>query len=73
MRLGEALGLQHRDWHIGRGDTPFIEVVPRDDPAWARVKGAGARRTFSQRCAYWRWAGFVRAGGANSVICRLSA
>ena len=30
LRLGEALGLQHRDWHTGRGDTPFIEVVPRD-------------------------------------------
>jgi len=28
LRLGEALGLQHRDWHTGRGDTPFIEVRP---------------------------------------------
>lgn len=29
VRLGEALGLEHRDWHTGRGDTPFIEVVAR--------------------------------------------
>ena len=28
LRLGEALGLQHRDWHSGCGDTAFIEVVP---------------------------------------------
>jgi site-specific recombinase XerD len=27
LRLVEALGLQHRDWHTGRGDTPFVEVV----------------------------------------------
>jgi integrase len=46
MRLGEALGLQHRDWHTGRGDTPFVEVVPRDDPHWARVKGGGSRRVY---------------------------
>jgi len=46
MRLGEALGLQHRDWHTGRGDTPFIEVVPRDDPHWARVKGGCSRRVY---------------------------
>src|SRR5438034_55225 len=46
MRLGEALGLQHRDWHTGRGDTPFIEVVPRDDPHWARVKGGFSRRVY---------------------------
>jgi site-specific recombinase XerD len=46
MRLGETLGLQHRDWHTGRGDTPFIEVVPRDDPHWARVKGGGSRRIY---------------------------
>src|SRR4051794_38250328 len=31
MRLGEALALQHRDWHTGLGDTPFVEVVARDD------------------------------------------
>jgi site-specific recombinase XerD len=47
LRLGEALGLQHRDWHTGRGDTPFIEVVPRDDhPHGVRVKGGRYRRVF---------------------------
>jgi site-specific recombinase XerD len=46
LRLGEALSLQHRDWHTGRGDTPFIEVVPRDLPHGVRVKGGRYRRLF---------------------------
>ena len=47
LRLGEALGLQHRDWHTGRGDTPFIEVVPREGlPHGVRVKGQRYRRVF---------------------------
>ena len=46
LRLGEALSLQHRDWHTGRGDTPFIEVVPRDLPHGVRVKGRRYRRVF---------------------------
>jgi integrase len=46
LRLGEALGLQHRDWHTGRGDTPFIEVVPRTHPHGLRVKGGAYRRLF---------------------------
>jgi site-specific recombinase XerD len=46
LRLGEALGLQHRDWHTGRGDTPFIEVVPREHPHGVRVKGGNYRRVF---------------------------
>ncbi|HEX8007901.1 MAG TPA: site-specific integrase, partial [Trebonia sp.] len=46
LRLGEALGLQHRDWHTGRGDTPFIEVVPREHPHGVRVKGQRYRRVF---------------------------
>jgi integrase len=45
LRLGEALGLQHRDWHTGRGDTPFIEVVPRDHPHGVRAK-SGYRRLY---------------------------
>ena len=40
LRLGEALGLQHRDWHTGRGDTPFIEVRPREHAHGVRVKAA---------------------------------
>ncbi|MGH3126231.1 MAG: tyrosine-type recombinase/integrase, partial [Streptosporangiaceae bacterium] len=39
-------GLQHRDWHTGRGDTPFLEVVPRDHPHGVRVKGGTWRRVF---------------------------
>jgi integrase len=47
MRLGEALALQHRDWHTGLGDTPFVEVVPRDDhPHGLRVKNGGFRRIY---------------------------
>jgi integrase len=46
VRLGEALGLQHRDWRTGRGDTPFIEIVPRDHPHGVRVKGSRFRRVF---------------------------
>jgi hypothetical protein len=45
-RLGEALGLQHRDWHTGCGDTAFIEVVPRDHPHGVRVKGGGHRKLY---------------------------
>jgi integrase len=46
LRLGEALGLQHRDWHTGRGDTPFIEVTPREHPHGVRAKGGRYRRLF---------------------------
>jgi integrase len=47
MRLGEALALQHRDWHTGLGDTPFVEVVPREDhPHGLRVKNGGHRRIY---------------------------
>jgi site-specific recombinase XerD len=45
VRLGEALGLQHRDWYTGRGDTPFIEVVAREHPHAVRAK-SGYRRLF---------------------------
>jgi integrase len=45
LRLGEALGLQHRDWHTGRGDTPFIEVVEREHPHGVRAK-SGYRRLY---------------------------
>jgi integrase len=44
LRLGEALGLQHRDWHAGCGGTPFIEVVPREHPHGVRAKGGRYRR-----------------------------
>ncbi|TJZ91328.1 tyrosine-type recombinase/integrase [Actinacidiphila oryziradicis] len=46
LRLGEALGLRHRDWHTGRGDSPFIEVVPREHPHGLRVRGGGYRELY---------------------------
>jgi site-specific recombinase XerD len=47
VRLGECLSLRHCDWHVGRGGTPFIEVVPRQDhPAGARVKNSRYRRIY---------------------------
>jgi len=47
MRLGECLGLQHRDFVTGAGGTPYIEIVPRDDhPHGARVKGGHPRRLY---------------------------
>ncbi len=47
MRLGECLSARHCDWHVGRGQTPFVEVVPRQDhPGGARVKGGRYRRIY---------------------------
>ena len=46
VRLGEALCLQHADWHVGRGGTPFIEVVPREHPHGQRTKGGRQRRIY---------------------------
>jgi integrase len=47
MRLGEALAIKHGDWHTGLGDTPFVEVVPREDhPHGLRVKNGGYRKIF---------------------------
>ena len=46
MRLGEALCLAHADWHVGRGQTPFIEVVPREHPHGQRTKGGRRRRIY---------------------------
>ena len=46
VRLGEALCLVHSDWHVGRGETPFIEVVPRQHPHGQRTKGGRPRRIY---------------------------
>lgn len=46
LRLGEALSLQHRDWHTGGGENPFIEVVPRPHPLGQRTKGGYYRKLF---------------------------
>ncbi|MFH9970147.1 tyrosine-type recombinase/integrase [Streptomyces mirabilis] len=47
MRLGEALGLRICDFVMGRGSTPYVEVVPREDNAnGARVKMMRPRRVY---------------------------
>lgn len=47
MRLGELLGTRIRDFVMGRGGTPYVEVVPRDDNAnGARVKMMRPRRVY---------------------------
>lgn len=46
MRLGELLCLTHADWHVGRGGTPFVEVVPKEHPHGQRVKGGRHRRVY---------------------------
>lgn len=47
MRLGEALGMRIRDFVMGRGGTPFVEVVPRaDNPNGSRVKMMRPRRVY---------------------------
>ena len=47
MRIGEALGLRIRDFVMGQGSTPHVEIVPREDNAnGARVKMMRARRVY---------------------------
>jgi integrase len=47
MRIGEALGLRINDFVMGRGGTPYIEIVPRADNAnGARVKMMRPRRVY---------------------------
>jgi integrase len=47
MRIGEALGLRIGDFVMGRGCTPHVEIVPREDnPNEARVKMMRARRVY---------------------------
>jgi integrase len=47
MRLGEVLGMAISDFVMGRGGTPYIEVVPRPDNAnGARVKMMRPRRIY---------------------------
>jgi integrase len=47
MRLGEALGLRIGDFVMGRGSTPYVEIVPREDnPNGARVKMMRHRRVY---------------------------
>ena len=46
-RLGEVLGMRISDFVMGRGDTPYVEIVPRPDNAnGARVKMMRPRRIY---------------------------
>lgn len=46
-RLGEVLGMRISDFVMGRGQTPYVELVPRDDnPNGARVKMMRPRRVY---------------------------
>jgi integrase len=47
MRLGEALGLRIGDFVMGRGGTPYVEIVPREgNLSGARVKMMRPRRVY---------------------------
>jgi integrase len=47
MRLGELLGMWISDFVMGRGGTPYVEVVPRENnPNGARVKMMRPRRVY---------------------------
>jgi integrase len=46
-RLGEVLGMRISDFVMGRGGTPYVEIVPRlDNPNGARVKMMRPRRVY---------------------------
>jgi integrase len=46
-RLGEVMGMRISDFVMGRGDTPYVEIVPREDnPNGARVKMMRPRRVY---------------------------
>ena len=47
MRLGEALGMRINEFVMGRGGTPYLQVVPREDNLnGARVKMLRPRRIY---------------------------
>jgi integrase len=47
MRLGEALGLRIGEFVLGRGETAYVQIVPRaDNPNGARVKMMRPRRIY---------------------------
>lgn len=46
-RLGETLGLKHKDWMTSRGNTASVVIEPRQDhPHGYRVKNGAGRRIF---------------------------
>jgi site-specific recombinase XerD len=46
LRLGEALGLRHRDWKTGTGTTAQIEVVHQEGHPYGLRAKSGYRRIF---------------------------
>ncbi|WP_411139379.1 tyrosine-type recombinase/integrase [Streptomyces sp. C10] len=46
LRLGEALGLRHRDWRTGTGTTAQVGVVYREDHPYGLRAKSGHRRVF---------------------------
>ena len=47
MRIGEALNLTHQDMNTGQGDTPFVEVIARQEhPHGVRGKTPMPRRIY---------------------------
>ncbi|MFE9296912.1 tyrosine-type recombinase/integrase [Streptomyces niveus] len=46
LRLGEALGLRHRDWKTGTGTTAQIEVVHQEAHPYGLRAKSGYRRIF---------------------------
>jgi integrase len=47
MRLGELLGMRISDFVMGRGETAYVEIVPREgNPNGARVKMMRPRRVY---------------------------
>lgn len=47
MRIGEALNLTHQDMNTGQGETPFVDVVPRQEhPHGIRGKTFIPRRIY---------------------------
>jgi integrase len=47
LRIGEALGMRINEFVMGRGGTPYVQVVPREDNAnGARVKMLRPRRIY---------------------------
>lgn len=62
IRVGELLGLRHQDFSVGQGETPWVDVVARQDhPHGIRGKTATPRRIYisdelSELYAAYLWA-----------------